>query len=135
MIEQAIFTRLSGWLPLSALVEARIYPMRAPQNARLPFITYQRISGPRLRSMQGASGQANPRLQVDVYGGSYASVKAAANEVRLALDNFRGTIITGDGASVIVRSCSLDGDRDFLDTDADPQIFRVSHDFIIWHDE
>ena len=135
MIEQAIFTRLSGWAPLASLVATRIYPMRAPQNAAPPFITYQRISAPRLRSITGGSGQANPRIQVDVYAKSYAGAKALATQVRECLDNFRGTIFTGAGASVTVRSCSLDSDRDLLDPDVEPPLFRVSHDFLIWHDE
>jgi hypothetical protein len=130
MIEEAIFTQLNGWAGLSALAEDRIYPMTAPQNAATPFITYQRISGPRLRSLLGASGQANPRIQIDVYGASYASAKAVAEQVRLALDNFRGTV-----AGVVIRACSLESDRDLIDPDVDPPLHRVSHDFTIWHDE
>lgn len=130
MIEKAIFAILNGAPALSALVADRIYPLRAPQNAEAPFITYRRISGPRLRSIGGASGQANPRFQIDVFAASYASSKDAGTEVRLALDNFRGT-----AAGVVIRSCSLDSDRDLIDPDAEPTLYRVSQDFTLWHDE
>lgn len=130
MIEQAIFAQLSGWAALAALVGTRIYPLQAPQNAAAPFITYQRISAPRLRSLAGGSGQANPRIQIDVYAASYASAKAAATQVRLALDNLVGTV-----AGVKIHACSLENDRDLIDTSADPDLYRVSHDFTIWHDE
>lgn len=129
-IEAAIHARLSGWSDLAALVADQIYPLTAPQNAVPPFITYQRVSAPRLRSTTGGSGQANPRFQIDAWAATYAEVKALAQQVRLALDNFRGAV-----AGVTIRSCSLESDRDLIDPEADPRLYRVSHDFLIWHDE
>ncbi len=135
MIEQAIFTRLSQWPALMTLVGDKIYPLRAPQNVKPPFVLYQRISAPRLRSISGGSRMANPRIQVDVYAASYSGAKALAKQVRCALDNFRGDITTTDGDVVTIKSCSLDGDRDLIDPDAEPTLYRVSHDFLLWHDE
>ncbi len=135
MIEEAIFARLSGWAGLAGLVGTSIYPMRAPQNVPAPYVVYQRISAPRLRSLLGGSGQANPRIQIDAYGTSYAQSKAVAEQVRLALDNFRGTVRLPDGTSVKIGACSLETDRDLIDGNMDPELFRTLHEFSLWHDE
>jgi hypothetical protein len=50
MIEAALFTRLASWAGLRQFSGDKVYPLRAPQNVPPPFITYQRISGPRVRS-------------------------------------------------------------------------------------
>lgn len=135
MIEEAIYTRLSGWSGLRALVSDGIYPLTAPQNAHAPFVIYQRASGPRLRSIVGGSGQANPRFQIDGYAPTYPAAKLVAAQIRLALDNFRGSIVLPSGRTVVIRACSLESDRDLIDDTADPTLFRVSHDFVLWHDE
>lgn len=135
MIEEAINARLSSWPALAALIADRLYPMEAPQNAPAPYVIYQRITGSRLRSIQGVSGQANPQFQIDAYGITYAQAKAVAAQVRLALDGFRGVINLPDGTAEIIRSCSLEMDRDLKDTTAEPALFRVLHEFSFWHDE
>lgn len=135
MIELAIVARLTGWPDLKAMIGDRVYPLRAPQNATAPFIIYQRVTGPRLRSLLGGSGMANPRMQIDSYGLTYAQAKAVAKQVRLALDNFRGTVPLSDGQSVKVGAASLETDRDLIDGNMDPELFRVLQEYSFWHEE
>jgi hypothetical protein len=135
MIEQAFFARLAGFAGLAALVGARIYPVLAPEAAAAPFVVYQRITGERIDSLSGPSGMATPRFQVDVYATSYAASRAIAEQVRLALDNFRGTQ-SYPGGSTHIRFIALADERDLIEQDVKPApLYRASMDFTIFHDE
>lgn len=116
MIEEDIFTALSGFAGLSALVSDRIYPLRLPQGGSLPAIVYTRVSGERVNNLDGENIQ-NPRYQVDCWAENYAGAKAAAAQVELAF-----------AASTL--QAVLIADRD--DKDDTVKIYRVSMDFSVW---
>jgi hypothetical protein len=116
MIEEDIYTALSGFAGLSALVSTRIYPLHMPQGATFPAVTYTRVSGARINNLDGENIQ-NPRYQVDCWAESYSAAKAVAAQVQLA---FAAASFT----SVLI------ADRD--DRDDTAEIYRVSMDFSIW---
>jgi len=120
-----ILTANSG---VTALVAQRVYAMKMPQNPTYPLITYFRVSGPRVESMQGASGLASPRFQIDIWAKTYAETKAIARAVQLALEGYRATVGT-----VPVQGILFDSDRDLYEST--PELYRVSMDFVIWHNE
>lgn len=130
MIENVIYARLTGAAGFTALCGTRVTPVDAPLGQALPYVTYQQVSGPRIRSTSGASGGAMPRVQIDCWGGTYTSARAVAKQVRLALDNFRGT-----AGGVTVRAASLESELDLKDTEVEPKLFRVSLDFFFHIDE
>ncbi len=128
IIEEALRTYVIGVTAVSALIGSRFYPLRIPENPTYPAVTYQRISGPRIRSHTGPSNLAYPRFQLDCYGATYLSAKASATALRVALDGYKGLMGT-----VAVGSVLLMDDRD--DYDPATRIWRVSLDFIIGHQE
>lgn len=128
--ELALYTLLSEDAAVSALAGNRIYPLRAPDRVALPYLTYQRISGARWRSIDGPSGMAQPRIQVDVWADRYDVSKSVAGAVRNALDGWRGTV-----AGVRVGGIALEGDQDLFEDEVDPPLYRVSLDFIVTHNE
>lgn len=137
-IERALFARLSGYANLSALVSARIYPGEAPQNVADPFVTYQRISGPRVRSIGGPSGHGLPRFQFDAYSRSFATAVSVATQIRKALDGFKGTLTDSSSPSlwsVRIQQCSLQSDRHFVDAEPEGNWHNISADFLIMHVE
>lgn len=111
---------------------ARIYPLRLPQRGKLPAITYQRIDGEREHAMEGTSGLARIRVQLDCWAtdqagrDGYTTVKQLAAAVRGALDGWRGA-----QGSESIKGAFLIGDRDLHESG----FFRVSMDFGIWYDE
>ena len=128
---EAIYTRLSGNAAVRAIVDDRIYPARTPQDTTLPKIVFTTISQGRAPNTAGASGVTNPRIQIDCWADSNAGADALADAVRLALDGYRGTV-----ASVQIRSCFLDAQRDAIVEPRDggeQRIFGRSLDFNIWH--
>lgn len=133
-ILEALYSRLSGQSAVTDLIGTRLYPVPAPQNASLPFATFQRVSTTRGREVaNGPNGLVRTRVQFDVYdtvetGGGRASVLAVANAVRGALDGFRGTV-----AGVEIKQIIVEDDRDLYD-DASG-LARANFDALIFHDE
>lgn len=127
-IELAFVTYLSAYAGLQALVGSRIYPQQLPEGVQLPAISYQRVSGPRIRSHSGPSELAHPRYQFNVWGDRYSDAKTVADQLRFALDGFRGTM-----GEVSVQAAFVEDDRDDFDTVT--QQHRVIVDAILWHQE
>lgn len=128
MIEEDLAAFLLAGAAVAALVENRLYPLTIEQKAELPALTYQRISGPRVRSLKGPSKLAHPRFQIDCWGSTYGSAKTVAQAVRQRLDGYRGLM-----GSTSVGEVILESDTD--DFEPDTGLYRVSMDFIIWHKE
>lgn len=109
MIEESIKAYLDGYLGLNALVGARIYVLQKPQDATLPAVVYQKISGSRTRSpVMGNTGLTNPVYQFSAYSTTYASAKAIAEQLRLALNNYSGAMGTTDVLLSVILS-DIDG--------------------------
>ena len=118
-VEPKIYTLLSGDALIAALVATRIYPVILPQDVTLPAISYSRVSGGQVNSFDGYSDLENPRIQIDVWGETYASVQALAALVHTVMD----------GATTF--GALLESDMDFYEDDT--LIYRVSMDFSVWN--
>ena len=59
-IEQALFNRLSTFVGLTAIVGARIYPVRLPLHSSYPAVSYFRVSRPTRRTFGGQAAIASP---------------------------------------------------------------------------
>lgn len=126
----AILTAASG---VSSLVGNRIYPVRPKQSGALPAITYFRVDGPRVHSLQGPSGLGHPRIQIDCYASTYADCLELSKQVRLALDGYRG-IIAGVNVQAILLLSDFDMEED-EDAPIVPDEFRRVMDFRVWYQE
>ena len=128
-IEEALFSRLSTFTGLSALVGSRIYPMLMPQNCVNPAITYQKISGAVVQAFQKDTNLAHPIFQVSCWGKTYQEVKGVAKQIKLALRDFSGLM----GGAVPVSAVLIQGEVDDYETDS--KTFSIKIDFEIWHEE
>ena len=130
-IETALYTRLAAFAGLTSLVSTRIYPGVTAQPPTYPFVVYQRISGPRIQKITGPSGVAQARFQIDAWADTVLGARAVADQIRYALDGYRGTSDT-----IVVKGSTLLDDRDFVDDSVPPNVYyRASQDFLISHDE
>ncbi len=121
MVEKAIIARLKAFAGLTALVSTRIYSSTAPQNVVSPYVTLFRISTDRLSAMGLDIGIARARVQVDSWGATYASAKDVAEQVRAALQRFRGT-----SATIEILDVFILGEQDFYESDT--LIYHVTTD-------
>lgn len=137
MIEQALHDKLADTAGVSALVGSRIYPLLAPQRATRPYVTYQRISTERDFALDGGVGRAQGRIQIDAWAETQLGARAVADAIRAALHGFTGDIAWGGSpaATATIRACRLVDERDFIDDEAQPRLYRISMDFLIAWDE
>jgi hypothetical protein len=100
-----------------ALVSGRCYPLTAPDPVVKPYIVFSTISDVQLNSLDGYSGIAEKRIQVDVYTTGYGVAKTLALSVKTAM------------ATTLPASIHLSSQELF---ENDTQLYRVTMDFSIW---
>lgn len=90
-VEADIFSRLSGYTTLAALISTRVYPSLLPQNATYPAVSYRRVSSERPPVMGDDTGIVRARFQFDAWAQSYSGMIAVKELVREALQRYHGT--------------------------------------------
>jgi hypothetical protein len=111
-----------------------IYAGQAPENAKLPYIVLNYVDAIHEHHMASAAGKVNTRLQLDLYGTSWDQVYALAEECRLCLDSYRGSVAVGDD-SIRFNQIYLSADNTSLmqeENAAGLGYFRASQDYSIW---
>jgi len=134
VVGKALRAILAADANVTALVGTRIYPNRARQGSPQPYVTYNTVTGESIMSTASHSGLGNQTFQVDVWDDDYADAHDAAEKIRLALQDYTGTI-----SGVAIQDCFADGGpRDDLGVFADGRetsLARVSRDYKIWFAE
>ncbi len=112
---------------------SRIFPNRLPQGIVKPSIVYTLISDAGDYHMQGASGLAHPRYQIDAWAQTVDLAASLALAIKNAIDGYRGTMGSGD-ALVNVQGVFRDsaGREDFDET---ARLYRSGRDYFIWFGE
>ena len=128
MIEEALYTYLTGYAALAALVGARVYPMQAPQDAIYPLVVYQQVSGPREYSHSGPSNLAHPRFQFTAWAATFFESRQVAAQVRAALGGYAGTVGTETLYAVFI-------DNEVPVYDDKTKQYGSVIDAMIWHKE
>lgn len=131
LIEEAVANRLSTFGGLTALVGTtppRIWPVLLPQNPVYPAVTYQVISAERTSAMGADTGLRQTRIQVSSWAPKYADVKAVKEQVRAALQRWRGTVL-----GVVVQDTFIENESDFFDPEI--PMYHSPIDVMIWHVE
>lgn len=127
-IGEVIYSKLTGYAGLAALVGTRVYPIQLPQRPTLPAITYQRISTLPIQDRDDAHARLErPRFQFDCWAISHAGARAVAQEMRSALASFAQA--SNPRIDVALMQNEID--------DYEPDIgrWRVILDAFIWHEE
>ena len=125
--EEGLFFYLDNYAGLSAEIDDRLYPLLLPQGATLPAVVYKRISTPRMLELEN-SFLPHPRFQFDVFAGSFPRAKAVAEQVRLALDLYRGAM-----GEYTVQTVIIDDEMDIYEPETKRRHSIV--DAIIWYEE
>lgn len=111
---------------VSAKVGTRVYPLVAPANAALPFVTYQWVAAARRHGLGGSVQLATPTIQVDSYAATYTSVHELVTAVRQALDGYSGTI-----AGAEIQEIQAGNELDIYDNESDDGLYRVTQDYSV----
>lgn len=129
MIETDLVAFIKAYAPVNNIINGRIHPMRLPDGAAFPAITYQRISGPRVKTQQQSSKPLNnPRIQMNCWGGTRWLDAANLAVALKTLDGYRGMWGT-------TRIDKVDVANDLDDYEPDLNLYVRRVDLIIWHKE
>lgn len=124
--EPAIYALLAADAGVSALVGARIYQGRLPQDPTYPALVYQVVSEQMDTAYDGAVGPGTQRIQVDSYDDDYPGSRALDAAVKEALTGARGTY-----ATVQIEGVFQAGSRYLYEEDPTLRLHRWSSDFFV----
>jgi hypothetical protein len=131
-LESVLYSRMTGWAPLTALVDDRIYRIRAPQPVIVPFVTHERISADRFAAMEASPDTPRPeeplntRIQIDCWAASDDDVREIAHAVIGAFESW-----LDPGSNPEIFGAEIENDQDKYDADAD--LYRAIIDVMISH--
>ena len=111
---------------ITALVGQRVYVEELPQNSPLPAITFLRVNVDHDHDLEGETGLATARFQIDSWADSPLNALALAERVRLRLDGYQGTM-----GSTTVQSILLDAEREW----SEEIEARVLQEFLVSYTE
>lgn len=115
-----LYTRLTTFPALVALIGTRVYHGSLPQNPTYPAVVYHVISDEEHWHAWG-----RPRVQIDAYAGTYDSAIAIRDTVRDALDQW------GAADSAVRVEDAETNSPGFEDHDPDTGIHRIGTDAIL----
>ncbi|MBW1612409.1 MAG: hypothetical protein JRJ57_00210 [Deltaproteobacteria bacterium] len=100
------------------------------QTVTLPYVAHYKISGPPTYSKDGDGRMDIERHQVSIYAGDDDSCHSIAEQVRTALNDYRGTVqVDGGESSVVIDRIRLEDENDGFD-DQDNAVYIIQ-DYII----
>ncbi len=129
MIEDAIYTKLTGDPGVSGLVGTRVRALRLKQDEQMPAISFSRFSGARDYTHDGPSGLENLNFEVTCWDTTGRGAKLVANTVRDALSGFKGLVGADQIDGMFIRNESHDRENDPRD------LARVALDMEVWYSE
>ena len=130
-IEKLLTLLLKNDAGVLAIVANRIYPMLVPQDAAMPALTYQKISGNWQVQMDGPHNMSRERFQINCWAETYAGAKSLADAVRAELNGYD----TGN-ASIGVHLITLENETDLLVDVGDmrgTRRYARAMDFMVWY--
>lgn len=111
---------------------SRIYPIRLAQGVKLASIVYTRVSGQGDYNMEGPTGYAHPRYQIDAWAPTADAAVQLANAIKDAFDGFKGVIGSAPNAIDVQGVFCTDQREQYDDV---VQMHGVSRDYFIHHGE
>lgn len=125
-IDGAIYSRLSGYAALTALVGLRIYPIVAPEAASYPLVVFTKIANDKQQAHGGVTGLINPTYQVSCWADTASSVRSVADQVVAALQDYSGTL-----SSTEIQWSFYDNESEMYEPTT--KKYHIAITFEIWH--
>lgn len=115
-IEDAIYSRLSGYASLTALVGTAIYPVRRGQSTKSnpPYVTFQLISDVPLYAMGVTVNVARPLYQFNCWATTPQLATDVAAQVRAAIEGQYRQVWGGE-SGVTIQGCHIKDVQDVFD--------------------
>lgn len=127
-LRPALRSFLLGSAPIAAAVAARVFPIKLPQGTTGASIVYNRISGAGDYHLQGLSGFAKHRFQIDAWAPTAEAATSLADLIRDRIDGYNGPM-GSDSPAIDVQGVFMADQREDYDDDA--KLHRMSRDYFI----
>lgn len=128
MVEAAIYSRLTAYTNLTNLVGDRIYQTVARQGASNPLVVINLITLQPTNAMGIDIAPTEAGIQVSVFAENGASCASVAEQVKAALQRYRGT-----SGGIVVQATFLDSERS--DFEPENKEHRRDLDFRVYFEE
>lgn len=127
MIQETVYTLLTGDMAVAALVGDRVYPLVIPEQVydaatKRPCIVYQRDGLDKSRTFCGTIGLQYSSFAFDCYARKYLDAQAVAEAVKSLFEDYQGGVIDD-----VLFENQFDG------LDPEPGLFRVRVTLGFWH--
>lgn len=113
---------------LTALVDARIYPVIAPQNVLRPYVVFRRSAAERESAFGGDIGLVKTSYQISAYATDYILVRDVARQIRAAMQRWNNP-----SGNPEILDTFLGDDSDLFE--AEVNLFNAITEASIWHRE
>lgn len=127
-MEELLRAHLLASAGVTALVSTRVTWLTRPQAAALPAVTLQLVGSSRTYGMSGPSDLVGNLVQVDVWAGTYATMKQTARAVIAALHELKDAPLQAFVESEDESSEAQDGP----DTAGSTTFYRTRLDCRVW---
>jgi hypothetical protein len=105
--EAALRTALVGATAVTTLIGTRIYPVIAPVEANLPFVTWRRVQIQRQQTLANPMGVPRVTIDYSIFGATYDQARRASDAMRVVLDGYRATV-----DNTVIQFASVENESD-----------------------
>lgn len=92
MIEHAIYSILSNDAGVTTLSSTRIYPVKLPQNATLPCVSYSVSEDAEDQTYDGQGTFQRVSVELDAWSDTHSEMLSLADAIKTAIKNYTGTV-------------------------------------------
>ena len=131
-IKTDLYAYLTGYAGLSALVGLKVYPSFVMSSTPVkPFITYFISSNENVDYLLDPTDLCNISVQFDIWADTALECENIGNQLRFALDGYRGTMGTASIRRIFLKGVydGIDGPND----NTEQPEFRKTMDYDIWY--
>jgi len=105
--EAALRTALVGATAVTTLIGTRIYPVIAPAEANLPFVTWRRVQIQRQQTLANPMGVPRVTIDYSIFGATYDQARRVSDAMRVVLDGYRATV-----DNTVIQFASVENESD-----------------------
>lgn len=130
--QEAMRKRITDSAAVTALIGSRYYTIRAPQNVVFPFVVCGVESEEHVPYMGGQSGHVMAKLTLAIWGATYESVRAIAEAIRNATNEYHGTItVSAETETIHIMRIESANDESVDVEGSDKPVYRVTQNWVI----
>lgn len=130
-IFQALYSHITSSTSITSLSSNRAFPMVAPINASMPYLTIHQISNVPAHTMVNDPEIHRYRIQISSWTTSFSQVVELSTAVKSTLRDLSGTL---GSSNFVVQRIFFDTEFDFpeINPETNKIIYQRAQDYLIW---